>query len=170
MKQGNPDCKESSDRALFTQPSSLICVCFWEAGRDPGQWRMQPISSSRAEEKVTASHSVVAYLEKNSDRKQEGYQVLVTVISFQIGFSEISGLFNLYARKDASVTWLSSWGMKNICFYNLSKLVGFEEKKKKKCKASNSILAKLPCISCRAARVDEDCVPYHPWSLQSSRE
>lgn len=93
---------------------------------------MQSISSSRAEEKVTASHSVVAYLEKNSDRKQEGYQVLVTVISFQIEFSEISGLFNLYARKDASVTWLSSWGMKNICFYNLSKLVGFEGKKKKK--------------------------------------
>lgn len=65
---------------------------------------MQTISSPRSEGTVAARQPIVADLEKDfyPTRKQEGYQVLVTVISFQRGFSEISGLLCMPGRKPLS--------------------------------------------------------------------
>lgn len=65
---------------------------------------MQTISSPRSEGTVAASQPMVADLEKDfyPTREQEGYPVLVTVISFQKGFPEISGLICMPGRKPLS--------------------------------------------------------------------
>lgn len=65
---------------------------------------MQTIFSPRSEGIVAASQPIVADLEKDFylTGKQKGYQVLVTVISFQKGFSEISELICMPRRKPLS--------------------------------------------------------------------